>query len=130
MAGHGEKKDRRKEAAIAALIAEGTIPAAAAAAKVGERTLRRWLAEDADFRADYRRARTDAFEGTIALAQKASGVALATLYRNLTCGRPSCENQAALAIIELSVKGVQLLDLEARLAALEGTRPGSERGGP
>ncbi len=52
----------RKARAIAALLKEKDVSAAAKAAKVGERTLHRWLTDDADFRrelkaAEARRAR-------------------------------------------------------------------------
>jgi hypothetical protein len=43
MTGHGEKLSRKREQAIAALLTQPTIAAAAKMAGIGERTLRRWL---------------------------------------------------------------------------------------
>jgi hypothetical protein len=62
MAGHGEKKGRKAELAIAALLAEPTVEAAAARAGVSAGTLKNWLADPA-FRRAYRRARREVVEG-------------------------------------------------------------------
>jgi hypothetical protein len=42
-----------------------------------------------------------------------------TLEINLACEVPSVEVRAALGILEHACRGVELLDLESRLAALE-----------
>ncbi len=47
--GHGDKLERKTEAAIVALLAHPTMPEAAKAAGVSETTLWRWLQRD-DFR--------------------------------------------------------------------------------
>jgi hypothetical protein len=47
------------------------------------------------------------------------GQAVETLGRNLACGRPTAENRAAVAILEQATRGVELLDLAARVEALE-----------
>ena len=56
MIGHGEKLTRKQEAAIAALLAESSIGAAARKARIGEATLQRWLRLPA-FAQAYRDAR-------------------------------------------------------------------------
>jgi hypothetical protein len=56
--GHGEKRSRRGEAAIAALLTEPTIEAAAAKARISVRTLKYWLRQPR-FQAAYRQARRD-----------------------------------------------------------------------
>ena len=43
MTGHGEKLTRKQEQAIACLLAEATLTAAASHCGIGEATLRRWL---------------------------------------------------------------------------------------
>jgi hypothetical protein len=66
--GHGEKLSRRQNAAIAALLAEPTIGAAAGKAKVGERTLRRWMMLPA-FSREYTAARDAALDSAVKLLQ-------------------------------------------------------------
>ena len=123
MAGHGEKKQRRQELAIAALIAEATILAAAARAKVGERTLRRWLTEDAAFVKAYRKARRAVFEESIALAQRAATGVVGTLLEVATRGAKDSDRvRAGKVLLDHGGKGVELLDLETRLADLEAAR--------
>ncbi len=45
MTGHGEKRSRKGEMAIAALLTSKSIAEAAGSVGIGERTLRRWMAE-------------------------------------------------------------------------------------
>lgn len=118
MPGNGGKLPRKQEEALAALLAEPTIARAAARAGVSERTLHNWLA-DAQFLAAYRAARRAVVEGTIARLQKAANAAYRTLRRNLTCGTPAVEVKAATVILDKAAAGVELLDLESRLVALE-----------
>jgi hypothetical protein len=118
MSGHGEKLTRKQEQAIAALLAEPTVAAAAKAAQVGAATLRRWLARPA-FRAAYRAARRAVVEAAVGQLQRAAGEAVAALRRNLACGTPAAENGAAKAILEHSLKAVELLDLAERVEELE-----------
>ena len=60
--GHGAKSEAVREKAIVALLSAPTIGQAAKRSGVGERTLRRWLAEDANFKAQYDAARTAVFQ--------------------------------------------------------------------
>lgn len=64
-AGHGEKRSRKREAAIAALLLRPTLKEAARDAGISQATLIRWL-RDAGFSADYKRAR----ERTLELASE------------------------------------------------------------
>ena len=116
--GHGQKREQREELAIAALLAEPTIAAAAKRAGVSESTLLRWLAEPA-FREPYRAARRAVVEGAIGRLQQASTQAADALARNLTCGVPAVEVGAAKAIFELTAKGLEQLDFAECLAAIE-----------
>src|SRR5947208_3667217 len=99
MAGHGQKLSRKREQAIAALLAAPTVKKAAARAGVSERTLQLWLA-DPDFREAFRAARRRVLEGAVANLQHASRAAVATLRRNLRCGAAAVEVRAAVAILE------------------------------
>ena len=63
--GHGATAAPLREAAIVALLSEPTIVAAAARVGMGESTLRRWLAEDAAFQAEFEMARHATFEAAI-----------------------------------------------------------------
>jgi hypothetical protein len=118
MRGHGEKQSRRQEAAIAALLSEPTVEAAAKKAKVGYRTLRVWL-KDPAFNREYREARRQIVEEAVSRLQQTTLMAVLTLYRNLTCGNPGTEVRAAQVILEQSVKAVELMDLEQRVEELE-----------
>src|SRR3954469_534955 len=116
--GHCEKRSRREEAAIAALLACPTIDAAAQQAGVGESTLRGWL-RDPSFQGRYRLARRQVVEQAMASLQRAAGEAVETLRRNLTCGVPASEIAAAKAIVDQALKAVELEDMVERIEQLE-----------
>ena len=117
-AGHGSKRAQREEAAIVSLLSEPTIDAAARKVGIGETTLLRWMAEP-DFKARLRAARRSVVEGAIGRLQQAATQAVDTLARNLTCGTPAVEVGAAKAILDQSVKAIELVDLAERVEALE-----------
>ena len=117
--GHGQKLDRRREAAIAALLSCGSIREAAAQAKLGEATLRRWLHEPT-FRAAYDAARRDVLHAAVAGLHGTLATALGALQRNLApTAPPAAQVSAARTVVELVLKSTHLLDHEDRLAALE-----------
>ena len=114
----GGKRPRREEAAIAALLAEPTIAAAARRAGVSESTLLRWLREP-EFGSEYRAARRLVVESAIGRLQQTATEAVDALARNLQCGIPAVEVGAAKAVLDQAIRGVELLDLAERVAALE-----------
>jgi hypothetical protein len=116
--GHGEKRTRSREKAIAALLTHPTVKGAAKAAKVGERTLQLWL-QDAEFLAAYRGARQKVLEVALSALQGATRQAVAALGRNLKCGKPPVEVKAAAVVLAQAVRSAELLDLQERLAELE-----------
>ena len=118
MKGHGEKLGRKQELAIIALLNQPTVEEAAQAVGLSQVTLWRWMQLD-DFRAQYRAARRQALENGIARLQGTTGEAVGALRRNLACGAPSVEVRAAQVILEQAAKGVELIELEARIEALE-----------
>ena len=109
---------RKQDAAIGALLSQPTISAAAESVGIGEATLRRWL-KDAGCLAAYRGARRDALEHCVALLQKAGSDAVEALRQSLQARSEGVRLRAACAILDYSMKGVELLDLEERSTALE-----------
>ena len=121
MSGHSGKLPRRQEQALAALLVAPTIRAAADQAGLGEATLRRWL-RDPDFAAAYREARYRVVEAAHVSLVSAVEEAVCGLRRNLTCGTPSVEVRAAVAVLDQANRAHELLDLAGRVARLEGAR--------
>jgi hypothetical protein len=117
----GGRKTTWKEQAIACLLTEPTLQAAAAKAGISERTLQLWLTQ-LDFLAAYRGARGRVVEAAVAKLQRASGRAVGALERNLTCGIAAAANRAALAILEQGHRLLDATELEERIAALERQR--------
>ena len=126
MKGHGEKLTRKQEQAIAALLSEATVTSAAEKAGVGEVTLYRWL-KLPDFVSAYRAARREVVEKAVAQMQQSSWAASTTLIRLLGSGSDSIRLRAAQTILEQANKGLELIDFEERLAALE--QHAEQRGG-
>ena len=90
--------------AIAALLRAPEVKAAAATLGLDEAVLRRWL-EDPRFRARYREARRAFLEDAAARLQQLAGSAVETLARNLTCGVPEVEVEAARVILAHAMPG-------------------------
>ena len=118
MKGSSEKLTRKQEQAIAALLSEATVASAAEKAGVSEVTIYRWL-KIPDFISAYREARREVVEKAIAQLQQSSWAASTTLIRLLGSGSDSVRLRAAQTILDQANKGVELLDFEERLAALE-----------
>jgi hypothetical protein len=122
------KQAHKRELAIAALLTCPTIGAAANAAGLGEKTLRRWL-HDPAFAATYAAARRQALEHTVGALQGATGAAVEALRRNTDPSKPAgIQIRAANALLTLAFRGIEtfelmtkLEDLEGRLAAVEPT---------
>jgi hypothetical protein len=77
--------EAQQEAAIAALLSQPTLDAAATAADVAPRTLKGWLRLPA-FAAACAAARRQILEGSVALLLAATRRAVETLERNLDAG--------------------------------------------
>ena len=118
--GHGEKLTRKTEAAIGALLASSSIPEAARACGVAERTLRTWMNRP-DFLEAYDQARRQVLDQVLAHLQASAGEALDALLA--VCrdpeARPAARVAAARAVLDLSVKVRSEEDFEKRLRALE-----------
>jgi hypothetical protein len=118
LVGHGNKQSRKQEQAIAALISESTVEAAATKAGVGYRTLLNWLA-NADFQRAYARERRRIVDHAVSQVQRICGVAVTALKRNLECGTPAVEVSAARAVLDFALRAVEVQDLAARIEELE-----------
>jgi hypothetical protein len=116
--GHGEKRSRKREHAIAALLTAATLGEAARLANIGEATLRRWLREP-DFAGAYRAARRQALETVVGRLQQSATAAVETLERNLTASAEGVQVRAAQILLEQAFKAVELMDLAERVEALE-----------
>jgi hypothetical protein len=117
---HGAKLSRKQEQAIAALLTEPTIAAAAAQVGVASCTLLRWM-ERRPFRAAYLAARRQVVDQALAILQSANVSAVETLLRNLTAATatPADQIRAAKVVLDHSLRGVELADFGARLEAVE-----------
>lgn len=108
----------KQEKLLAALLSEKDLRTACQQAGVSETTAWRLL-KDSEFTAEYRRLRRDAVEQAAAQLQQASGEAVETLRRNLTCRNPQAEISAAKIILEQAAKTIEILDLQQRLETIE-----------
>ena len=120
------KLTRKQEALMSALLTAPSLAAAAQQAGLSEVTAWRWL-KDTTFQAAYREARRAVVQHAIAQVQQATGEAVETL-RNVMqdpAAPASARVSAAKAMLETALKGIDIDDLEVRLAALEalGTPP-------
>jgi hypothetical protein len=120
MSAPNAKFTRRKEAAIAALLAHPSLARAAEACQTSERTLRRWL-QDESFAQRYRQERTRILESTFNLLRQKSVAAVETLANvaNDKKASASARVSAARSVVELAIKGAELQDLEQRITELE-----------
>jgi hypothetical protein len=119
MAGHGSKFERKKEAAIAALLTTKNYEEAAHATGIDLKTLKRWLRVP-EFIKELRRARREAVEQAFGRAQQNSSAAISVLLKLMadpTTPAPS-RARAALGIVDISRQALEL-DIETRVAELE-----------
>ena len=128
MSEQGKMLTRNQDAAIGALLSQPTIAAAAQSVGLNEKTIRRWLKEPG-FLASYRAARRDALEHCLALLQKAGSAAVGALLQSLQAESEAVRLRAACAILDYSLKGTEILDLEARIAVLEQRASSGHNGG-
>jgi hypothetical protein len=120
MKGHGSQYDRKKEAAISALLTQRSIEDAARSIDVAYSTLRRWM-RIPDFDAAYRQARHDVMFQSIARLQQNSGAATTTVLKIMVdpAAPPACRLKAAHDVFEIGLRGIEVEDTQARVSALE-----------
>jgi hypothetical protein len=120
MTGHGTKFGRKKEQAIAALLAHRTVEEAAKAVDISVATLKRWM-QVPEFKAAHLQARREVVFQTNARMQQNSGAAAAVLFKLMAdpTTPASVRARTAQCILENANKSLDLEDMEVRLAALE-----------
>ena len=107
--------------AIAALLLAPRPEIAAAMVGIDGAVLRRWL-EDPRFRARYRAARRAALEDVVGRLQQLAAGAVEALARNLTCGVPAVEVEAARMVLAHALPGAD--------APVPAGEPGKHRHAP
>jgi hypothetical protein len=115
----------KQHKALAALLSEPTVKAAAAKVGIGERTLHTWLREPA-FDAAYTAARHDAVGRAMGRLQHATGLAVDALVEVLDIRTPAHAGvrvAAAKVILDYALRFRELDELENRIAALENGMP-------
>lgn len=119
-AGHGEKKSRKEDLALAALLSCATIGEAAKKAGVSETTLWRWL-QDEEFQAKYREAKKQAVGHAVTRLQQATSEAVNTLGAVMKDSEATASAKVAAAktVLEMAFKAVELEDYAERLRRLE-----------
>jgi hypothetical protein len=108
----------RQQRAIAALLTAGSLAKAAEHTGIAERTLRRWLSDDAAFRDAYRTAARGLFEAATDRLRAAADAAVTVLFDALQDESATVRLRAALGIWDAAAK-VNLDDLVQRIEKLE-----------
>lgn len=119
-AGHGRKEPVVRDRAILALLNEPTVAKAAAQSGIGERTLRRWLAEDEGFQAAYAAARQTVFQVGINRVQALTPRAIQALEELVGERKyPHVRLAAARTIAELAIRQHDAETIVRRLEEIE-----------
>jgi hypothetical protein len=128
MKGHGSKFGRKKEAAIAALLAEKNQAEAARVVDIDLSTLKRWLRLP-EFIQEYRRARWEVVEQAYARVQQNTPAAASVLLKLMVdpATPASGRIRAALGAFGLAREALDL-DIETRVAELEKNIEASKQG--
>jgi hypothetical protein len=115
------------EAAIAALLTQRSVDDAARAVGIYGRTMLRWM-KDPVFQTEYRAARRQVYFQSVARLQQGTSLAAATLLKvMLDPNSPaSVRVRAAECVMDQSSKGMEIEDVEARVAALEAATGGPD----
>ena len=116
----GKTKRHKKEEAIVALLHGRTIQEAALDCGLGYRTLKTWMASEW-FRTAYRAAKRQLLDSTINQLRAVSGQGVAVLQEiaNNPDSPATARVSAARAIVELTLKAVEIQDILERLESLE-----------
>jgi Helix-turn-helix of insertion element transposase len=109
-----------QERAIVALLSNSTMKRAARSVGIDEATLWRWL-QDKNFHTAYRTARRETVKHAMAWLQQISSEAVNTLREVMKdkTSKGSERVSAAKAILEFSIKAVEIEDLAHRVEELE-----------
>ena len=104
----------KQHLALQALLLHHSVKDAAQAAKVGESTIRRWLADDEEFRTDYWRACRRLLDQAVGLLHLRASQAVSVLHEISEDKKAPYNSRiaASCALIELSLKGVNYFAAE------------------
>lgn len=131
MAARNSTLGRKQEEAISALLTQRNLEEAARVARIGVRTLIRWMKVPA-FQTAYREARREVFGQSIARLQQGTSAAATTLLKLLIEPNTPASVRARVAdsIFNHAAKAIEIEDLEARVAdlerALNDSKPGTD----
>ena len=130
MARHGTKFGRKKEAAIAPLLAARNNEEAAKTIGVSPKTLLQWQ-KLPEFERAYREARMTAFRQSNARLQQASSPAVTTLLKILVdpAAPMAVKARCAYYILDQTRKAIETEEIEARVTELERAGPQKPGGG-
>lgn len=111
----------KKQKALSALLLSPTVAAAAERAGIGYASLRRWLAEDPEFRQAYQDALSGLLEDAAAQAKQSLSPALSTLrgFANDPSFPASARVHAARAWFDAALKLTEITDVISRIEAIE-----------
>ena len=114
------KNIRQREQLILALLQQPSMEKAAASIAISPVTAWR-ISKTAEFDVEYRKARAETYAQTVARLQQASGAAVSTLLKVMVdkTTPPASRVRAADGVLDRATKGMELEDIEARLADLE-----------
>jgi hypothetical protein len=110
----------KEDRIIVALLEHPTLEKAAAAIGISDVTVWRWMKRP-EFQEAYRNARRKSFSQSIARLQNASNAAVATLLRIMTDREAPAASRvrAADCVLQNALRGIEMEDLDVRLARLE-----------
>ncbi len=132
MVGHGSKLGRKKEEAIAALVAQRSVEEAALVVNLSPQTLYRWMKIEA-FEVAYSEARQALFGQGLARLQKASGTAVTILLNVLYDPKApaAARLRAADSVLRHTKVARSIGEVAVRLRKVKSAREASlpERGG-
>ena len=120
MAARNSTLGRKQEEAIAGLLTQRNLEEAARVARIGVRTLIRWM-KDPEFQTAYREARREAFGQSIARLQQGTSAAATTLLKLLIEPNTPASVRARVAdsIFNHAARAIEIEDIEERLSNLE-----------
>jgi hypothetical protein len=130
MKGHGSKFSHKMEQAVAALLTQPNLEAAARSVGIAPTTLLRWQKQP-EFQTAYREARRASYTQAIARLQQAMPLAVQTMIKVLVASDTpaSVRVRAAEVIANHSHKAIEIEDVEARVTELERSIGDSKAGG-
>lgn len=119
---HFDRLDQRRRKALAAILDEPSLVAAAKACGFGVATLRRWMKAEA-FKRALDEARRVAYGVAVGRLQQGSEGAARALQEVIDDPEAShtVKISAARSILEFAAKSIDVTDLELRIAELEKT---------